>query len=183
MAAVWCFLEIMDLDICLLTLHLRNFYDKSLVMSEHYTLWGLSQFPWCWSMKVVSFVVLYPDSSLSFLHLDTGLCAAAQVCWLEQHRISTQMTKLAVLSSNHTSFSIKVAKRAGNPRLSECPIKHEDSTVPGSVQGMIWFLAGLTAVASNQTILVFRKFYFWKQEKFKQPQKFMLWYFHGKNYF
>ena len=84
-------------------------------------------------MQAASFVVLYPDSSLSFLHLDTGLCAAAQVCWLEQHHISTQMTELAVLSSNHTSFSIKVDKQAGNPRLSECPIKHEDSTVPGSV--------------------------------------------------
>lgn len=154
MVAVWCSLEITDLDICLLTLHLSNFCDKSWVSIIH--CGAVSQFPWCWSMQAVSFVVLYPDSSQSFLHLDTGLCVAAQLFWLEQHHISTQMTELAVLSCNHTSFSTKVAKRVGNPSPSE---------------------------ASYQTILAFRKFYFWKQEKFKQPQKIMLWYFHGKNSF
>lgn len=89
---------------------------------------AVSHFPWCRSVQAVSFVVLYPDSSLLFLHLDTGLCAAAQLFWHEQHRISIQMIELTVLSRNHTRFSIIVAKQAGNPRLPECPIKHEEST-------------------------------------------------------
>lgn len=124
----------------------------------------MSQFPWRWSVQAVSFVVLYPDSSLSFLHLDTGLCVAAQLFWHEQHRIFTQMTELTVLSRNHTSVSIKVAKQAGNPRLPECPIKQEGFTSLDLSKGWCVFSVGLTAVASNQTILVFRKFYFWKQE-------------------
>lgn len=164
MAAVWCSLEIMDLDTCLLTLHLHNVYDKSLVMSEHYTLWGCVSISLALISAGCQLCSLIPGffsvvSSLGYW----ALCSCTAVlAWAASHFHPNDRTDCTEPQPH--SVSIKVAKQAGNPRLPECPIKQEGFTSLDLSKGWCVFSVGLTAVASNQTILVFRKFYFWKQE-------------------